>query len=293
MKAIVLMLAVLAMVGYASAWDQTQDVVYKYTNTFYMQADDPECFFEDNPYTTNCIEGAQSGAHFIGATPYGKAAGDVENLLLFVESNTVGSGLCQPSQTLTLTQGGEAVVVDRAKDSQDKYPEVTANVYNYQNLHFSGDYTGGASHPQGQFQTGEAVGAAFETEGNAGIDGVIRVTATAVNAGSSGNIPSGFGGTWEGEIGMVESQNAHFTEADVGMSSASGVALDKVTGLITTSGKTTAYSSFTGGFQNPNDLSSFIQTDTGNYETTQRIDYQPIITSGSFVVPNGNNFPGW
>ncbi|MFB3763747.1 MAG: hypothetical protein ACE14P_00710 [Methanotrichaceae archaeon] len=228
MKVIVILLAILATVGFAAAWDTTDTLQYQYTHEMYQQAGDPSGF----------MNGAVSEAAFSALNPYGPGQGMVANKVTGVTTteSPTSSGLLQPSQTLTLTQGGSAVLGTSALDSQDNKPELQASVSNFQNLHFSGVYTG--------------VSATFANEGNVGIGDPIRVTETTNPSSTAGGVTA-LGG-------------AKFAEADVGVQSSSGLTWDMVTDLKTLSGSSTAYSAFTGGIA---PAGATIETNSGNFIT--------------------------
>ncbi len=269
MKITILMLAVLAMIGSAVAWDSTDTLVYEYTHDMYIQAGDPASLF---PGTT-------SQASFLSNGPYGDQEGYVANKLVAASSQetTPSTGLLQQSQTLTLTQGGKAVVATQALDSQDTNAEIAASVTNYQNMHFSGQYTGAG------------VSAQFFSEGNAGTDmGAenYRLVSTSSPEGGENALPN-----CNLDVGSVQTRNgATFTEADIGVQSSSGMAVDLVTDNVFLSGSTTAYSSFTGGMLPDTWCSSggqpVIQTETGDFETDTTWDHNNVYIPTTFVSPN-------
>lgn len=246
MKAIALLVAVLALVGFAAAWDTQDTLQYQYTHAMYMQA--------GSPVDNNMFTGVSSTVQFSTPNPYetadsGLAKGTITNTLVGASTTTTPSeysGLTQPSQTITLTQGGAVGLSTHALDSQDNKPEIEASLSKFQNLHFSGVYTD--------------TSAQFTDSGNVGIN---CYNPYSVNLYESASNAYGIGGD------VQAFGNAKFTESDVGVASTSGLTSDLVTGTKTLSGSSTAYSAFTGGYlQSAGSASTnYIQTTSGDFAT--------------------------
>ncbi len=244
MKTIALLVAFLAMVGFAAAWDTSDTLQYQFTHAMYQQAGDPT--------EGGFFSGVTSQSSFSANNPYGTGEGQVVNKLNYAttsQSYTYPYGtLDQPSQTLTLTQGGSATLATHALDSQDSTPEVIAGLSKYQDLHFSGVYSD--------------VQANFADEGNVGLAcNPIRVNENA----------------YQTQNGEVYAPGATFTEADVGVASTSGLTWDKVTDQKTLSGSSQAFSSFTGGIA---PAGTNINTYSGDFLTQTKWDNTaPVIPS--------------
>lgn len=104
MNTIALFVAVLALIGFAAAWDTSDQIQYKYTHGIYMQAADPS--------ENGLINSITSQASFQAPTPYGNSKGSTSNELVWAGAvtpyNDNPASLKEPSQTMTLTQGGSA-----------------------------------------------------------------------------------------------------------------------------------------------------------------------------------------
>lgn len=258
MKTIVLLVAVLAMVGFAAAWDTQDTLQYQYVHAMYMQAGSPV----DNSMFNN----VQSTASFSTPNPYetassnnGLATGTITNTLVTAHTTTVptesDTSLLQPSQTITLTQGGEVDLATHALDSQDDTPEVEASLSKFQNLHFSGVYTDTSA----QFSDSGNVGINCDTTTNPNAIKLYEQAAnTVIGSGSCAT-------TLVGDVSAVGT-GSKFTESDVGVASTSGLTWDMVTDTKTLSGSSTAYSAFTGGYTNGGS-SNYIQTTSGDFTT--------------------------
>ncbi|MFB3763748.1 MAG: hypothetical protein ACE14P_00715 [Methanotrichaceae archaeon] len=246
MKKLVLLLAVLAMIEFAAAWDTADQMQYQYTHGIYMQAGDPS--------ENGLINDIYSQASFQAPTPYGNSQGSTSNQLVWAGAvtpyNDQQETLLEPSQTMTLTQGGSALLSTHALDSQDNRPEVEASVSNYQNLHFSGVYR--------DEDVGLDVVAQFADNGNVGLGGSNPISLNELGS----NLNNG----WDGLGQITSGGNAQFTEADIGVASTSGLTWDKVKDQKTLSGSSTAYSAFTGGYTDAGS-SNYIKTISGNFAT--------------------------
>jgi len=145
MKLLVAILAVLALVGSAMAWDITDSLKYTYTKNAYQQA--------GSDLVTPQIDDAKSGAYFVEPSAYGSAIGKVDNQLTGVTMDRV---VWQPQADLTradfyatLTQGGSATLATHSMNGAldpatglplNNVPEISGKASAYQNLDVMGGF---------------------------------------------------------------------------------------------------------------------------------------------------------
>jgi len=151
MKLLVAILAVLALVGSAMAWELTDQLTYTYTKSAYQQGGADE--------VTGAMSGATSNAHFFdpGTANIPQSAATVSNTL--GSTVTVDRNIYFPAQdlsnadfTATLTQGGSANVALHSQINDaaaaEKYkltgvvdtPEMMGTATAYQNLALAGGF---------------------------------------------------------------------------------------------------------------------------------------------------------
>jgi hypothetical protein len=139
MKMFVALVALLALVGSAMAWDITEDLQYTLTKSAFEQGD----------YTTVLpqIKGTTSGAYVKEPNVvYGEVWGQVDNKLVDVEldrSNDWGNPYYTADKNnfyTTLTQGGSASMAISAKDTISKDPEISGSASAFQNLWVGGEF---------------------------------------------------------------------------------------------------------------------------------------------------------
>lgn len=292
MKIALVLLAAVALIGSATAWDYYDSVYYERNKVAYEQAGDP---------LRNFI-GADSGAYFSGVD---KAGNTVEGAIfnnLGGDSQgwpTAGSNYLknlngEPSQTISLFQTGTAYAMTRPEGEKDAngnpLPVVNAGLTTKQNLHFEGArYTGNHDQDFGLGGVGPGVFAQFESEGNVGIEGKYVLT-------SFTNLERATG---RAQPGMIETTdiNTYFTSADIGMASTAGMKLfDLECGPIF-SGSVTSFAGFDGGRG-----TGVIEANAGGFENHVMVlqNNPQVITTGwtpaqdwQIVRAAGQGFPYW
>jgi hypothetical protein len=139
MKMFVALVALLALVGSAMAWDITEDLQYTLVKSAFEQGD----------YTTVLpqIIGTTSGAYVKEPNVvYGDVWGQVDNTLGTVtvdRSNDWGNPYYTADGNnfyTTLTQGGSASMAISAKDTISKDPEISGSASAFQNLWVGGEF---------------------------------------------------------------------------------------------------------------------------------------------------------
>jgi hypothetical protein len=146
MKMLVALVALLALVGSAMAWDINEQLTYTFTKSA----------FEQGGYTDVLpqIEGAMSGAYFKEPSAYCPptapctAMGQVDNKLVDVTidrvddtgtNNALGS-IVGNNFYARLTQGGSASMSTSCKDTITTAPEISGSATAYQNLWVGGEF---------------------------------------------------------------------------------------------------------------------------------------------------------
>jgi len=204
MRLLVAILAVLALVGSAMAWELADDLQYSYTKTAYQQAGDT--------FILPAIIGATSDAHFYnpavavpltGTGTYYTALGDTEVIPASAAeiTNTLGSAAVDrsvyyPSADMNnadfaaqLTQGGSASVALHSEINDQaaalKYrltgvvdtPEMAGTANAYQNLNLAGGF--------------DQASASFDSAAAVGVDSVFARTFTPSTTYDSNGATSG------------------------------------------------------------------------------------------------------
>jgi hypothetical protein len=141
MKAILALLAAVAMIGSAAAWDICEELKYTYTKTGYEQAG--AGIIDQFINTTSGAYAEQPN------TEYGAAWLKIDNTLLDVEIDREQGpgGLVNPSYSAEnnnfytqLTQGGDAKLCFSAQDTVAGGPEISGEASAYQNLWVGGEF---------------------------------------------------------------------------------------------------------------------------------------------------------
>lgn len=141
MKAILALLAAVAMIGSAAAWDISEELQYTYTKTGYEQA---------GSGIIDQFVGTTSGAYAEQPnTVYGEGWLKIDNTLVGVEIDREQgpNGLVNPAYTAEnnnfytqLTQGGDAKLSFSAQDTVAGGPEISGEASAYQNLWVGGEF---------------------------------------------------------------------------------------------------------------------------------------------------------
>jgi hypothetical protein len=192
MKLLVAILAVLALVGSAMAWELTDQLTYTYTKSAYQQA--------GAGLVTDAMTGATSNAHFYdpvvqvsGIDVIPKSAATVSNTLGTV---TVDRSIAWPVQNLanadftaTLTQGGSANVALHSQINDaaaaEKYkltgvkdtPEMMGTASAYQNLALAGGF--------------DEASTSFNSAATVGVDSIWAKTFTTSSTYNGGTLTGG------------------------------------------------------------------------------------------------------
>jgi len=142
MKLLVAILAVLALVGSAMAWDLSEDLQYTLVKNGFEQGPTG-----DSPVILGQVIGTTSGAYFKEPNAlYGDAWGQVDNTLVGAtidRSNHWGNPYYTADGNnfyTTLTQGGSASLAMSCKDTIDAAPEIVGEATAYQNLWVGGEF---------------------------------------------------------------------------------------------------------------------------------------------------------
>jgi hypothetical protein len=227
---IVLLVAAMALVGFASAWTSTNILEYGYTKEVKTQAGENLDWFDG--VNSNDDQITKSGADFISEGAFGTEYAIISNELRDVDANLVKVPGCDytttPSTKDTLTQGGYAIVFTEAPDMQlgcnlKKYAVANA----WQELDLSGNFAGQSGAATAEFDNNVEVGiggttvvadADMETEVDTGnndgdrvIDAIMGSSITGgfkeINA--AGAKPTMFGSVegWAGFEGAYDNGN--------------------------------------------------------------------------------------
>lgn len=138
MKLTIAVLAVLAIIGSAMAWDINEELEYTYTKSTFEQA--------GAGLTASQLADVKSGAYFYEPNgAYGDEAAKVTNKLESITIDRVdelrGANLENANFYSTLTQGGSAAMTTRAMDGIDNSVlEISGDASAYQNLWVGGGF---------------------------------------------------------------------------------------------------------------------------------------------------------
>lgn len=281
MKNIVLvLLAAIALIGSATAWDTLDTLTVDHTKTGYVQAGNPGSYFYD---TNGAVE---SGGYYISGTPYGDSKAGVFNQLLYTDSNpqTHYTGTSPVSsnvdQTWTLSQGATAYSGARAINTADGKPEIAAGYTTTQEIHFNGLFAGAYGEPT-------AAQAIFASEGNAGVDGI----------GVSGFADLEHGRPFA-QPGMIETDVAGTTVTDawIGMASSADMTRNVIGGQNVNddvfAGSVDSWAAFKGARG-----AGIVEANAGSVEQHVRLDTDGIVTSGwqapTYTTGSTGGFPNW
>jgi len=143
MKLLVAILAVLALVGSAMAWDISEELQYTLVKNGFQQGPTGET----SSLVLDQVIGTTSGAYFKEPNAlYGDGWGQVDNTLVAAtidRTNSWGNpyvGATGNNFYTTLTQGGTASLAMSAKDTIDTAPEIVGEATAYQNLWLGGEF---------------------------------------------------------------------------------------------------------------------------------------------------------
>jgi hypothetical protein len=278
MKNIILvLLAALTLVGFAAAWDSTDNLYYQYQKTAYEQGKDP----------VPALVGTVSGSFFEAdnpGLPWETEAGIANKLVSAGDNQALFQGAAQSGHA-TLTQTGGATATIRAPDAADGLPDQSASFYTGQNMQFGPTkYVPGTSTLSDDGKA-DMVWANFESEGSVGINNFEVASKTETEK------ARGLTGDQYDAIGAIEGLDASIMGANIGVQSTTGFTNDITFAAPQISGSTTAYASFNGGVLNT--PSSFLQSNTGAYETTvafKNADWNAVGQEGN-EFPTG--YPDW
>jgi hypothetical protein len=278
MKNIILvLLAALTLVGFAAAWDSTDNMYTQYQKTAYIQGGDP----------VPVLVGTVSGSFFDAKNtplPWETQASFANNLVSAGDKQDLLGGAAQSGHA-TLTQIGGATATIRAPDDADGLPEQSASFYTSQNMHFGpAKYIPGATGTALTDNGGaDMAWAQFASEGSVGINGLY------VGSGTETEAARGLANDQYEAIGAIEgTAGTSILGADIGVQSTTGFTNDLYTAAPLISGSTTAYAGFTGGVLNG--AGSYLQSNAGDYETTVASQSMPFPVIGN-GFPTG--YPSW
>lgn len=150
MKAIiVLLVAAMALVGAAAAWDTTESLSYQYTKTVDVQAGIIPYFITGpTPQTPTSGTPTQSGAYSTSKSSDGGASNTilVQNAITALSAPITGTGLQDSSDTHnTLIQGGYGKIITNADDPESTGVKNSGTATAYTELDLSGRFSDGAS----------------------------------------------------------------------------------------------------------------------------------------------------
>jgi hypothetical protein len=145
MKRMLVLLAAVALIGSAAAWDISENLQYTYTKSGFEQAGYDEVLPQ--------IIGTTSGAYAVQPNvDFGDgwdANGwmQIDNTLVSADVDRTQTGLVNPTYSVEennfytqLTQGGSASMSMSAKDTETTDPEISGTATAYQNLWVGGEF---------------------------------------------------------------------------------------------------------------------------------------------------------
>ncbi|MGA9098042.1 MAG: hypothetical protein WB392_03835 [Methanotrichaceae archaeon] len=237
MKTIILLLAVLAMVGFAAAWDTTEQMQYAYQKTVNEQANQ----------NLDWLSSATSSAQSSSQTGYGPSNTYVSNgvtaIVAPLQNVATGSLSTAPDTSNSITQSGSAEVTTSAPDLQNPAGIKFAGTASTSELvSLSGNY----GNPCG----GVAAEALLTQKADVGVGGVNVAGITNNPAWNPDNWPETTTSSENPMTGMVEtSWNTNVVEASIGASTTSGLQQIQAEGALPTmSGSSSSYAGFSGAY---------------------------------------------
>jgi hypothetical protein len=140
MKRMLVLLAAVALIGSAAAWDISENLQYTYTKSGFEQAGYTDVLPQ--------VIGTTSGAYATQPTAYGDGWLQMDNTLIGATIDRTNDGnLANPEYSAEgnnfytqLTQGGEANLAISARDTIATDPEVVGDASAYQNLWVGGEF---------------------------------------------------------------------------------------------------------------------------------------------------------
>jgi len=282
MKTIILVLvAMLALVGFATAWDSTDLLQSTYTKTAYIQGQ------SNLPVLAGAVsyagfEADNNGLPGVTGIPW-ETEGSYANLLVNAGAGIPTVSGASQTQQAVLTQSGYATATIRAPDANDVLPEQSGSYGTYQDLKFLNAIYSPTSSPAGGRANSEFCWADFASEGSVGIQDTEVASTT---------LPESAVNIYDALPAIEGTTGTTIRSADLSVTGTTGMTNDMYNGLgYTVSGSTTASASFAGGMI-PS-TGGFIQSNTGMYETTvgiQQADWPAVGAEGG-EFPTG--YPDW
>ncbi len=235
MKTIILLLAVLAMVGFAAAWDTTEQMQYAYQKTVNMQAGQ----------NLDWLSSATSSAQSSSSTGYGTSntyvSNGVTSIVAPLQNVVTGCTSTAPDTSNSITQTGGATVTTSAPDLENPAGvKISGTATTSEELSLSGNY----GNPCG----GVAAEALLTQEADVGVGGVNVGSVT--NNPYTSNWPTTGTASENPFTGMVETTSGSYvTEANIGATTTSGFQQIQAEGAYPTmSGSSSSYAGFSGAY---------------------------------------------
>ncbi|MGA9098835.1 MAG: hypothetical protein WB392_07890 [Methanotrichaceae archaeon] len=242
MKILVLMLAAMAMIGFAAAWDTTEQMQYTYQKTVDTQADQH----------LDWLDGTYSSASFGSQTGYGQSSGYMDNGVSDLTADLQPVNGLLPDTHNSLTQSGSAVATTSAPNLEDPSGiQYSGQASTSEDIHLSGNYADAS--------------ALFN-----------QYTGTGMNSWGCGNsnelsvygYSNPYSTGWTGpsvETDGCNAGNTRFVEADLGQSMSIGYQQLNAPGADPTmSGMSGAWAGFSGAYTTNGASSADIQTNAVN-----------------------------
>lgn len=262
MKTILVLLAVLAMIGFAAAWETTEQMQYAYQKSISQQAGE----------TTSWLQGATSNAGFSSNSAYGTDKASVSNTLTTLSANlqTAPGSTSVPDTHDSLSQGGSATFATNAPDLENPAGvKASGTATTSQTVSLSGLYCGDLATVTNGQRGG--VYALFDQTAATGLNGANTNVDVVGNANTAGDWPMvtdtytgtpvtepKFSASVETPTGQYG--NTEFVEATLGQAISSGFEqLQAVGATPTMSGSQTNYAGFAGAF---NPTGGVVQVET-------------------------------
>jgi len=249
MKTILVLLAVLAMIGFAAAWESTEQMQYAYQKTITQQAGE----------TTGWLQGATSSAQSSSTSAYGTDHTSVSNTLTTLVANLqnapgITSQPAQPDTDNSISQGGSSTFTTAAPDLENPAGvKISGSATTTQTVALSGLYCGDNANNQGVY-------ALFDQSAATGINGAGENVDVVGNANTGGDWPTvtdtytGHSVTEPQFSAAVETPNGIYGDTEVvdvtlGGAITSGFQQLQAEGAVPTmSGSQTNYAGFAGAF---------------------------------------------
>jgi len=235
MKIVALMIAALAMIGFAAAWDTTEQMQYQYQKTVDTQAGE----------NLQWLDGASSYAGFNSQTGYGNSNAWTDNFVGGISASAQPVDGLSTNTDDYVAQSGSAIVQTASPDLENPSGiQYAGQASTSDDVHLSGNYADASA------TFGQCAGLNMDSWNGCGNNNDFGVSGSSCpwdNGNTGSSIQAGY--------------NTNFVEADLGQSTSVGYEQINAPGALPTmSGSSSAWAGFSGAYTTDGSSFANIQT---------------------------------